>query len=106
MHSVRKVSGQSFGIGIVVGLGIGLAGVARAKLQCDSNRNVGRQHAATLQSLAIDGQAETVPSQATLPALANLRFKTEFNDYPTMVHVDVYNPTSPPSVRKLHVRIP
>lgn len=92
-------------VGLAAGLTLGLAGVAHAKLQCDSDRNTGRQHSATLVSLSVNGEAQTLPTTATVPALGTMVYKTEFDRLPDMVHVEVLDPSSAPSVRKLHVRL-
>lgn len=90
--------------GLVIGLAIGTAGVARAKFQCPSDTNVGRTHAATLLSASVDGQPIVIPSSADVPELGMLVFKTEFDALPDAVHVEVFDPSASPPVRKMHLR--
>jgi hypothetical protein len=84
-------------------MAFGLARLASAKLQCGEDSRVGRSHSATLVSLTVDGTAQALPTSTTLPALAGLTFKTEYYDTPEEVHAEVYDPSSPPAVRKLHL---
>jgi len=84
--------------GLIVGLTIGFAAIAHAKLQCPSDTNVGRKHAAVPISATANGQPIAIPS-----SVANLVFKTEFDAYPTLAHVEVFDPNGSPPVRILHL---
>ena len=90
--------------GLIVGLLFGTAAAARAKFQCDTETSVGRQRPATLVSVTVDGQPLSSPSASLVPQLGTLLFKTEFAQYPDMLHVDVFDDSLSPPVRKLHVR--
>jgi len=89
---------------LVAGLVVGIAGAARAKLQCDPDTFVGRSHAATPVSSTMDGQPIALPSPTDQPLLGKLVFKTEFNDYPSMVHVEVFYPNGASPARIVHLK--
>jgi len=89
--------------GIAVGLIVGLAGAARAKLQCPSDTNVGRKRAAVPISANAGGQPLAIPAPSDAPALGQLVFKTEFDAYPELLHVEVFDPNQPSASRILHL---
>ena len=88
---------------MAAGLVVGIAGVARAKLQCDPDTNVGRSHSATPLSATMDGQPIAIPSTTDEPLLGRLVFRTELYDFPSMVHVEVFDPNGSPPARIIHL---
>lgn len=89
--------------GLVAGLILGAVGVARAKLQCPSSTNVGRRQAALPLSARMGDQSIPLPSLSEAPALGQLVFKTEFDAYPDLVHVEAFDPNASPPARILHL---
>ena len=58
-------------------------------------------------SATAGGQPIAIPSTADAPQLGRLVFKTELYDYPSLVHVEVFDPNEAPPARILHVsRVP
>jgi hypothetical protein len=103
MHREGECSAKWCWGGMAIGLIVGSAGVARAKLQCPSDTNVGRKHAAVPISASAGGQAVPIPSLSERPALGQLVFKTEFDADPDLVHVEVFDPDAAAAARILHL---
>jgi hypothetical protein len=89
--------------GFAAGSILAFAGMAWAKLQCPLPLNIGRSHPAVAVSSTVDGQPVTIPPASQAPMLAGRVFKTEYDEFPSTVHAEVFDSFYPTQVRVMHL---